>query len=142
MIPVYVLLAFAAWTLITLLFSVGIYRWSRILTGRVEIAAWRHEDLSVGGDFYKRAMRAHGNCVENLPVYGAIVVVLMATGITGPWLDRLAILVIAARILQTMTHLSFAQTNRVVAFRFTFFFMQVLAMLGMAGIVLRELLAY
>ena len=48
-IPVLVLLAFAAWTLLTLFGSVGVYRWSRILTGRASIAEWR-ADLPQGSE--------------------------------------------------------------------------------------------
>jgi hypothetical protein len=32
-IPILMLLGFAAWTLLTLFASIGVYRWSRILTG-------------------------------------------------------------------------------------------------------------
>ena len=53
-IPVIVLLVFAAWTLLTLFASVGVYRWSRILTGRTPIGEWR-ADLPQGSDWYKRA---------------------------------------------------------------------------------------
>src|SRR5262249_47896055 len=88
-VPVLVLLGFAAWTLLTLFGSIGVYRWSRILTGRASIAEWR-ADLPQGSDWYQRAMRAHMNCVENLPVYAAIVVALMATGLQSPLMDRLA----------------------------------------------------
>jgi hypothetical protein len=35
--PVWVLLGFAGWTVLTLLATVGWYRWSRILTGRAEL---------------------------------------------------------------------------------------------------------
>ena len=80
--PVVVLVGFAPWTLLTLLGSVGVYRWSRILTGHASIAEWR-ADWPQGCEWYQRAMRAHMNCVENLPVYTAIVVALMAIG--GPW---------------------------------------------------------
>ncbi|HKJ89202.1 MAG TPA: MAPEG family protein, partial [Gammaproteobacteria bacterium] len=79
-IPVWVLLAFAGWTLLILLATVGIYRWSRILTGRATVREWR-ADQEQGSDWYRRAMRAHMNCVENLPVYGAIVVAILATGL-------------------------------------------------------------
>ena len=67
-IPVLVLLGFAGWTLLTLFGSIGVYRWSRILTGRVAIAEWR-ADVPQGSERYQRAMRAHMNCVENLPIY-------------------------------------------------------------------------
>jgi hypothetical protein len=36
-IPVWVLLGFAAWTLLTLVTTVGVYRWARILTSRAAI---------------------------------------------------------------------------------------------------------
>ena len=65
-IPVWVLLGFAAWTLFILFTTVGVYRWSRILTGRTAIAAWRADEQQ-GGEWYRRAIRAHLNCVENLP---------------------------------------------------------------------------
>jgi hypothetical protein len=53
--------------------TVGVYRWSRILTGRTAIAAWRADEQQ-GDEWYRRAIRAHLNCVENLPVYTATVV--------------------------------------------------------------------
>src|SRR4051812_48172204 len=63
-VPVLVLLGFTAWTLLTLFCTIGVYRWSRILTGRASIAEWR-ADLPQGSGWYQRAMRAHMNCVEN-----------------------------------------------------------------------------
>jgi MAPEG family len=63
-----VLLGFAAWTLLTLFTTIGVYRWIRILTGRAAIAEWRADEVQ-GSEWYRRALRAHMNCVENLPVY-------------------------------------------------------------------------
>ena len=74
-VPVWMLVGFAAWTVLLLLTTVGAYRWSRILTGRVAIRNFRADQIE-GADWYKRAMRAHANCVENLPVFGAIVFAL------------------------------------------------------------------
>jgi uncharacterized MAPEG superfamily protein len=88
-IPVWVLLGFAVWTLLVLMLTVGVYRWALILTGRMPIREWR-ADGQQGPEWYRRAMRAHANCVENLPVYGAIVVVIVAAGLHDPWLDRLS----------------------------------------------------
>ena len=76
-IPQWALLAFAVWTVLVLFGTIGVYRWSRILTGRVSISEWQ-ADLPQGSDWYRRAMRAHMNCVENLAVFGAIV--FCATG--------------------------------------------------------------
>ena len=39
-LPVLVLLGFAGWTLLILAASIGVYRWSRILTGRASIAGF------------------------------------------------------------------------------------------------------
>ena len=76
-IPMWMLLGFAAWTVALLLFTVGIYRWSRILTGRVPIREFRADRIE-GDDWYRRAMRAHANCIENLPVFGAIVLAILS----------------------------------------------------------------
>ena len=42
--PVWVLLGLAAWTLLLLIMTVGVYRWSLILTGRTSIASWRADE--------------------------------------------------------------------------------------------------
>jgi len=54
----------------------------RILTGRVPIREFRADRVE-GDDWYRRAMRAHANCVENLPVFGVIVLALYASGIVS-----------------------------------------------------------
>jgi uncharacterized MAPEG superfamily protein len=134
-IPVLVLVAFASWTLITLMFTVGVYRWSRILTGAASLAGWR-AGVCQGSDWYQRAMRAHMNCVENLPVYTALVVALMAAGVQSAAIDGLAIAILVARIAQTITHLLLPQTNLIAGIRFAFFFVQLMAMMAIAVIIL------
>ncbi len=129
-IPVWVLLGFAAWTLLILFTTVGVYRWSRIFTGRAEISEWRADEQQ-GSDWYRRAVRAHLNCVENLPVYAAIVVALLAARAGGPIMDGLAITILAARICQSSIHLLMEQTNTVAAIRFAFFFVQAMCMIAM-----------
>ena len=133
-IPIWVLLLFAGWTLVTLLATVGVYRWSRILSGRAALSDFP-ADTPHGSEWYRRAMRAHANCVENLPLYAAIVVAIAASGVHSPALDTLAIVLLAARVLQTVTHVSVEQTNAAVGVRFVFFFIQIACMAGM-GIVI------
>ena len=96
-VPVWVLLLFAAWTLLLLFLTVGYFRWSRILTGRATIREWR-PDEDQGTDWYRRAMRAHANCLENLPIYIVVVIALLVTEAKSPWLDGLAIILLIARI--------------------------------------------
>ena len=136
-IPGGALLGFALWTLLTLLGSVGVYRWSLILTGRAAIADFP-ADNPTGSALYLRAMRAHANCVENLPVFGAIVLAIAIQGTAHPALDVLPIVFLAARIGQTVVHIGLPQTNRIVSLRFVLFFTQIICMFAMAGIVVLE----
>ena len=131
-IPVLVLLGFAAWTLVILSVGVGGYRWALILSGRASVAGWR-ADAPQGADWYQRVTRAHMNCVENLPVYGAIVVALMAAGLRSPLVDGLAETMLAARIGQTVVHVALRQTNAVVSVRFTLFSIQLICMFAMGA---------
>jgi uncharacterized MAPEG superfamily protein len=133
-VPVWVLLGFAAWTLLTLFVTVGWYRWSRILTGRAQMSEFR-SDVAHGDDWYRRAMRAHANCVENLPVYAAVVIAILASGVSGAGLDRLAIIFLIARMCQTTIHIAFVPTNTMVGVRFTFFLIQAVCMIWMGIIV-------
>ena len=133
-IPQWALLSFAVWTLLVLFGTVGVYRWSRILTGQVRISEWQ-ADLPQGSDWYQRAMRAHMNCVENLPVFAAIVLCVTATGADSRLLDLLAGAILIARIGQTTVHLAFAPSDVAASVRFAFFFVQAICMLAMAAAV-------
>jgi uncharacterized MAPEG superfamily protein len=104
-IPMWVLLAFAAWTLCVLCATIGVYRWSRIFAGRATIREWR-ADAAQGAQWYQRAMRAHMNCVENLPVYGAVALAAFVAGVSGPATDVLALAFLAARMLQSIVHVA------------------------------------
>jgi uncharacterized MAPEG superfamily protein len=139
-IPLWVLLGFAVWTLVTLICSVGAYRWSRILTGRASISEWR-ADKQQGSEWYQRAMRAHQNCIENLPVYTALVVALLASGTSGVIVDGLAVTILAARICHTLIHLCLKQTDLVVSVRFAFFSVQIVAMIWMGILIAIRALA-
>lgn len=129
-IPVSVLLVFAGWTLGSMALTVGSHRWGRIFAGRSRIADFAEYRVE-GPGWYRRSLRAHANCVENLPVYGAVVVAIVATGVEAALLDTLALVLIAARVAQTVVHVALEPTDLAVAVRFTFFFVQLLAMVGM-----------
>ncbi len=133
-LPAWMLLGFATWTVLLLLVTVGIYRWSRILTGRVPISEFRADQVE-GKDWYKRSMRAHANCVENLPVFGAIVFALYAGHIASATVNVLAVAILAARIMQSLVHVCLVQTNTVVSFRFGFFFVQIVSFLWLIAVI-------
>src|ERR1044072_513773 len=137
-LPVLILVGFAAWTVLLLLFTVVVYRWSRILTGRVPIRVFRPDQIE-GAVWYKRAMRAHAYCVENLPVFGAIVFALYVGNVAGRLVNGLAVAVVVARVLQSLVHVCFVQTNTITALRFGFFFVQIVSFLWLTGILLTRL---
>jgi uncharacterized MAPEG superfamily protein len=129
-IPMWMLLGFATWTLLLLMATVGVYRWVRILFSNVPIASFRSDQLE-GEDWYRRGTRAHANCVENLPVFGVIVFVISALGIDGPAVSYLSIIILIARVCQSLVHVSHVQTDRFVAVRFTFFCLQLICFLAL-----------
>jgi uncharacterized MAPEG superfamily protein len=136
--PLWVLLGFALWTLAVLTATVGVYRWRRILAGRTPIGGFRY-DSAGHEDWYRRAMRAHANCIENLPVYGAIALILVVTRLDTPAIDALAIALMIARVCQTLVHVGFVETNAAVSVRFGFYAAQAAAMFAMSGIVIARL---
>src|SRR5205814_9211633 len=88
MLPELMLLGFAAWTLALLVTTVGAYRLSRVFRGRAGMGAFPADRVE-GQDWYKRSMRAHANCVENLPVFAVLVYAVRASGIVAPAVDPL-----------------------------------------------------
>jgi uncharacterized MAPEG superfamily protein len=114
--------------------TVGVHRWTLIMSGRAQIHTFP-ADAPNGPDWYKRATRAHANCIENLPVFASIVVVLSLVGVQGSAVDALCWLVLGARLCQTSVHVGFEQTARVVSIRFSFFTVQLLSMLGLVALI-------
>ena len=137
-VPVWMLLGFAAWTILLLLGTVGVYRWSRILTRQGAIRDFRADHIE-GRDWYRRAMRAHANCVENLPVFGAIVFALYVSGVNSLTANLVAVVILVARVLQSLVHVCFVETNTAVAVRFTFFFVQIAGFFSLIAILLSQL---
>ena len=133
--PVCALLTFAVWTYLLLLSTIGWYRWSRILTGKAPISSFKAVNPQ-GSDWYLRAMRAHANCVENLPVFAAVVFAIHAADIATSAIDTLAVVVPIARVGQTLVHVVFPETNTSVSIRFVFFFAQIVCILAMVGLLL------
>jgi uncharacterized MAPEG superfamily protein len=132
--PDWMLLAFAMWTLLLLLVTVGIYRWSRIFSGRVAIRDFP-ADAGGGEEWYKRATRAHANCIENLPVFAAIVFALHVSHAASPLVDALSVAILLARTVQSTVHVCFVHTNTIASLRFGFYFVQFIGFVWLAGYV-------
>ena len=124
------LVFFAAWTLGLVAFGIVPYR-----VGQVLLAGRAANSFSAaepeGPEWYQRLLRAHANCVENLPVFAALVLVGQAAGHAEGSFATLAQVVCAGRVGQTLAHLS-SGSALVVNVRFTFFVVQLGAMAAMA----------
>ena len=136
-IPLLMLLGFAAWTLLLLSMTVGVYRWSRMFCGHAAIGDFPADRIE-GEAWYQRSMRAHANCVENLPVFGAIVLALLATKVGGAIVDYLSIAVLAARVVQSSVHVAHEQTNAFVTVRFTFYCVQLACFSALIVVIVRD----
>jgi uncharacterized MAPEG superfamily protein len=78
-------------------------------------------------------MRAHANCLENLPIYTVVVIALLVTEAKSQWLDGLAIILLVARIAQSVLHIGPAQTELVAGTRFGFYAIQIACMIIMGS---------
>jgi uncharacterized MAPEG superfamily protein len=136
-IPIWMLLGFAAWTVLLLAATVGVYRWTRILSGRASVSSFRADQVE-GEDWYRRSMRAHANCLENLPVFGAIVLALYVGAVRGPVIDVLSVVVLASRVLQSLVHVSHVQTDAFVTVRFSFLSVQLMSFVTLIILVVRH----
>ncbi len=96
------LAGFIAWALLLLLLMEAM-RVSLVLRGKVQATAFTPDNAGLS-PFMQRLARAHGNCVEGLPVFGGLLLVAIATGTTQVT-DPLAPVLLASRVLQSLVHL-------------------------------------
>lgn len=135
-LPVWMLLGFATWTILLLASTIGVYRWTLIFAGRMPVNGFRAEQPE-GADWYKRSMRAHANCIESLPVFGAIVLALGTSGTSGTMVDLASAIVLAARVMQSLVHICLPQTSPVVAVRFSFLMIQLVCFFALIIAIIR-----
>lgn len=104
MTAVNALLAFTAWTLLLVL-GVVLYRTTLVFFRRTPANSWTRGAASASPAIVTRAEHAHMNCVENLPVFAAIVLAAVALG-KAELIAGAATWVVVARIVQSTIHLS------------------------------------
>ncbi len=117
------LLLFALWTLL-MMFTSRAYRLSQFGTMKKPVNAYPRDIVNDDPPFFVRAEHAHLNCLENLPIFAAIVLAASAMG-QSAMVDGLAYYVILARVAQSVTHL-IGTSVMLVWIRATFFFVQVI----------------
>jgi hypothetical protein len=64
--------------------------------------------------------------------------VAFAAQVTSPMMDTLALVLMGARVCQTLVHMAVAETNASVFVRFSFFFAQIVSMFWMAWEIVRH----
>jgi len=124
------LLAFVVWTLVIVLFGIGAPRIAAVLARRAPPKSFA-ADVPHGSERYRRTLRAHANCVENLPVFATLVLLSRVTALESSLFEVLAVLVMPARVVQTSVHIA-SGGNRAVIVRFWFFIVQLGCFFGMA----------
>jgi uncharacterized MAPEG superfamily protein len=111
---------FIAWTL-CLLVLMEVLRSRLVLLGRVPSNGFTPDNANLS-PFMHRLARAHANCLENLPLFGGLLLLALATGRHGVT-DPLALWLVAARVVQSCIHLA-SLSVWAVNLRFTAFAVQ------------------
>ncbi len=114
-------LAYVAW-MFFLLIALGTLRVSLTLAGKKAPNSFDPGGADVS-PFSARLCRAHANCFEGFPIFGGLLLLAIALDATAVT-DGLAYYLIAARLLQSITHL-WSTSNLAAQFRFAFFLVQV-----------------
>lgn len=127
------LIAYALWAL-TLVIVLEIVRTTMVLGGRAQANSFTG-GTPYGSDAYWRLNRAHLNTLENLPIFAAIVLSGWVVGMESATFNRLAVIVVAARIVQSLIHLV-SGSVAAVRLRFAAFAVQLVCEIWMAILVL------
>jgi uncharacterized MAPEG superfamily protein len=124
--PLIALAGFAGWTMVLVLITANT-RVIKSLTGATDIPINQFspygEDLP---GFSQRVTRAHLNCVENLPVFAAVVAVAGLSGQFGV-MESTVMYVLYARIAQSVIHM-ISTSFAMVLIRATLFVAQIILM--------------
>jgi len=126
----YSLLGFVVWTLLVVVVGIGGPRVSAVLAHRAAPKSFT-PDVPHGSERYRRTMRAHANCVENLPIFAALVLLARVTSLESAVFEALAVAVLPARVAQTAVHVA-SGSNLAVLVRFWFFSVQLVCFAAMA----------
>ena len=122
------LLGFVSWTMLLMLAIVAV-RSILVLSGKRAANDFPADQPHAGPPAYQRLLRAHLNCVENLPLFAAVTLLAISLEVTG-LTDGPAQLFLGARVLQSLVHLS-GSSALLVQVRFSFFLIQLGALATM-----------
>jgi uncharacterized MAPEG superfamily protein len=97
------LTGFIAWTLFLLVLMEAI-RSKLVISKAIQANEFRPDNANLS-PFMQRLARAHANCLEGLPVFGGLMLVAVLAG-KSTLTDPLAYVLLGARILQSVLHMS------------------------------------
>jgi uncharacterized MAPEG superfamily protein len=134
--PLICLVLFAGWA-VALVVLIGASRVVEVLAGRKRSNEFP-SGTPHGSDLYWRLNRAQVNTVENLPIFGALVLTGTAIHVATPLFEWLPVVVLAGRLLQTTAHLA-SGSALAVNVRFTCFVVQIACFAALAVVLLRHM---
>ncbi|MBM3651169.1 MAG: MAPEG family protein [Alphaproteobacteria bacterium] len=97
------LIGLCAWTLFLLVLMEGLR--ARLVVGKEVAANAFKPDNANLSPFMQRLARAHANCIESLPVFGALLLAALVAG-RPDVTDPLALWLLGARVVQSTVHLA------------------------------------
>ena len=116
------LTGFVAWTLLLLVLMESLR--SRLVLLKAVPSNGFQPDNGNLSPFMQRLARAHANCLEGLPVFGGLLVIAVLAGQTAVT-DPLALVLLGARVVQSLIHLA-SLSVMAVNLRFSAFAVQML----------------
>jgi uncharacterized MAPEG superfamily protein len=121
-IPLWSLAFFVAWTIFVVIFLLGVRT-------RILMSGGSPAEFGVPDDrkLVWRLFRTQANCVENLPLFAAVVLVAAVRGVDSGALDILSLVYMAGRVAQSTIHM--AGINPM--YRFAMLVVQLLSLVGM-----------
>ncbi len=117
------LIGFTLWTLV-LGVSLTSFRSVQVLLGKKKSNEFP-AGIQHGSEFNWRLNRAHLNCLENLPLFVAVVFLTSNLGMIDSFVNQAGLVILGARVLQSLTHLT-STSVLAVNIRFTFYMTQVI----------------
>ena len=137
--PLLCLLGFVLWTVLLVACGIAAIRFTAVLTGKAPPNGFP-ADVPHGSERYRRTMRAHMNCVENLPLFASVVLTGAIVHAGSPLMDTLALTYLGARVLQSLVHIASGRFTAI-SVRLTCFVVQMVCLTWMGMLVYGALMA-
>jgi uncharacterized MAPEG superfamily protein len=129
------LIFYALWVL-ALVLMVAADRVLTVLKGEGKITSFT-PGAPHGSDSYWRLNRAHINAAENLAIFAAVVLSGWAIGLETVNFNRLAVIVVCARVVQSFIHI-LSGAAWAIYLRFAAFAVQIFCVVSMAVLILQQ----